>query len=78
MVRKGEKAELTLPSLRSEAICLGAKTVCQKAFEHSQQEDVNIISELVTDQQALHAIQTFLGSYGGALQALAKSDALGI
>lgn len=47
----------------SEAKCLGAKTVCQKAFEHSRRSDLSIISELVTDQQALHAVQTFLGDW---------------
>lgn len=51
---------VTLDDITSEAKCLGAKTVCQKAFEHSQRSDLSIISELVTDQQALHAIQTFL------------------
>ncbi|CAF90260.1 unnamed protein product, partial [Tetraodon nigroviridis] len=49
---------VTLDDITSK--CLGAKTVCQKAFEHSQEEDLNIISELVTDQQALQAVQTFL------------------
>lgn len=49
-----------LPS-NSEAKCLGAKTVCKKAFEYSQCSEVTIISELVTDQQALHAIEKFLG-----------------
>lgn len=43
----------------SEAKCLGAKTVCHQAFEYSQQG--NIISELVTDQQALEAVEIFLG-----------------
>lgn len=47
----------------SEAKCLGAKTVCQKAFEHSRRSDLSIISELVTDQQALHAVQSFLGNW---------------
>lgn len=51
---------VTLDDITSEASCLGAKTVCQKAFEYSQSKEVNIISELVTDQQALHAIETFL------------------
>lgn len=51
---------VTLDDITSEAACLGAKTVCQKAFDYSQSKEVNIISELVTDQQALHAIETFL------------------
>uniref|UniRef100_A0A3B5KHZ6 L-serine ammonia-lyase n=1 Tax=Takifugu rubripes TaxID=31033 RepID=A0A3B5KHZ6_TAKRU len=51
---------VTLDDITSEAKCLGAKTVCQKAFEQSQRKDLNIISELVSDQQALHAVQTFL------------------
>lgn len=45
----------------SEAKCLGAKTVCKKAFEYSQSSELTIISELVTDQQALQAVETFLG-----------------
>lgn len=51
---------VTLDDITSEAKCLGAKTVCQKAFQHSRRSDLSIISELVTDQQALHAVQTFL------------------
>lgn len=51
---------ITLDDITSEAKCLGAKTVCQKAFDYFQSKEVNIISELVTDQQALHAIETFL------------------
>lgn len=60
--------------LFSEAKCLGAKTVCQKAFEHSQRKDLNIISQLVTDQQALHAVQTFLGLCGGTFQLLWQDE----
>lgn len=48
-------------SSHSEAKCLGAKTVCKRAFEYSQSSELSIISELVTDQQALHAVETFLG-----------------
>ncbi|XP_028251465.1 serine dehydratase-like isoform X2 [Parambassis ranga] len=51
---------VTLDDITSEAKCLGAKTVCQQAFEYSQSNNLRIISELVTDQQALHAIQLFL------------------
>lgn len=51
---------VTLDDITSEAKCLGAKTVCQQAFEYSQSKEINIISELVTDQQALHAVETFL------------------
>uniref|UniRef100_A0A3Q3VQ53 L-serine ammonia-lyase n=1 Tax=Mola mola TaxID=94237 RepID=A0A3Q3VQ53_MOLML len=51
---------VTLDDITSEAKCLGAKTVCQKAFEYSQCSELTIISELVTDQQALHAVETFL------------------
>ncbi|KAF3844448.1 hypothetical protein F7725_007611 [Dissostichus mawsoni] len=47
--------------LHSEAKCLGAKTVCRKAFEFSQNGEISIISALVTDQQALSAVETFLG-----------------
>lgn len=51
---------VTLDDITSEAKCLGAKTVCRQAFEYSQRSQPAIISELVTDQQALHAMQTFL------------------
>ncbi|XP_029983572.1 serine dehydratase-like [Sphaeramia orbicularis] len=51
---------VTLDDITSEAKCLGAKTVCKKAFEYSQCSEVTIISELVTDQQALSAIEAFL------------------
>ncbi|XP_068194951.1 serine dehydratase-like isoform X2 [Antennarius striatus] len=51
---------VTLDDITSEAKCLGAKTVCEKAFEYSQNSDLTIISELVTDQQALQAVETFL------------------
>ncbi|CAL1574856.1 unnamed protein product [Knipowitschia caucasica] len=57
-VKAGEL--VTLDDITSEAKCLGAKTVCQKAFECSQSDQYNILSELVTDQQALHAMETFL------------------
>lgn len=50
----------TLDDITSEAKCLGAKTVCDKAFEYSQDSKLTIISELVTDQQALQAVETFL------------------
>ncbi|KAJ0062749.1 hypothetical protein NL108_004387 [Boleophthalmus pectinirostris] len=51
---------VTLDDITSEAKCLGAKTVSEKAFEYSQSKELNIISELVTDQEALHAVETFL------------------
>ncbi|XP_076603972.1 serine dehydratase-like [Chaetodon auriga] len=51
---------VTLEDITSEAKCLGAKTVCTKAFEHSQGSELTIISETVTDQQALQAVETFL------------------
>ncbi|KAM9842668.1 serine dehydratase-like [Aulostomus maculatus] len=51
---------VTLDDITSEAKCLGAKTVCAKAFEYSRCRELTIISELVTDRQALHAIETFL------------------
>ncbi|XP_053701856.1 serine dehydratase-like [Synchiropus splendidus] len=51
---------VTLDDITSEAKCLGAKTVCEKAFEYSQSGDVAIISEVVTDREALLAVQTFL------------------
>ncbi|KAM6973263.1 serine dehydratase-like [Aplochiton taeniatus] len=49
---------VTLDDITSEAKCLGAKTACRKAFDYSR--EANIISELVTDQQALQAVEIFL------------------
>ncbi|XP_049596358.1 serine dehydratase-like [Syngnathus scovelli] len=51
---------VTLDDITSEAKSLGAKRVCAKAFEYGQSQEVTIISQVVTDQQALHAIETFL------------------
>ncbi|XP_056288384.1 serine dehydratase-like [Pseudoliparis swirei] len=51
---------VTLDDITSEAKCLGAKTVCSRAFEYSQSGELTVISELVTDQQALSAVETFL------------------
>lgn len=47
--------------IASEAKCLGSKTVCSQAFEYIKEGNMNIISELVTDQQTLQAVETFLG-----------------
>ncbi|XP_072546329.1 serine dehydratase-like [Salminus brasiliensis] len=49
---------VTLPDITSEAKCLGAKTACSKAFEYSKRPSA--ISELVTDRQALQAVELFL------------------
>ncbi|KAJ7991088.1 hypothetical protein DPEC_G00293610 [Dallia pectoralis] len=51
---------VTLPDITSKAQCLGAKTVCSQAFEYSRKGNMSIISELVTDQQALEAVEIFL------------------
>uniref|UniRef100_A0A8C7XFW9 L-serine ammonia-lyase n=1 Tax=Oryzias sinensis TaxID=183150 RepID=A0A8C7XFW9_9TELE len=51
---------VTLDDVTSEAKCLGAKTVCKQAFDYSQCRELTIISEVVTDQQALQAVLTFL------------------
>uniref|UniRef100_A0A3B5KXN4 L-serine ammonia-lyase n=1 Tax=Xiphophorus couchianus TaxID=32473 RepID=A0A3B5KXN4_9TELE len=51
---------VTLDDITSEAKCLGAKTVCRRAFELSLSGEATIISELVTDQEALRAVQMFL------------------
>ncbi|XP_031698823.1 serine dehydratase-like [Anarrhichthys ocellatus] len=40
---------VTLDDITSEAKCLGAKTVCKKAFEYSRCSELTIISELVTE-----------------------------
>ncbi|KAK7152730.1 hypothetical protein R3I93_010830 [Phoxinus phoxinus] len=47
-----------LPDITSEATCLGAKMACQQAFEYSKRP--NVISEVVTDLQALEAVELFL------------------
>ncbi|KAG5857740.1 hypothetical protein ANANG_G00022580 [Anguilla anguilla] len=49
---------VTLPDITSEAKTLGAKTVCSQAFEYCKEG--NIISEVVTDSEALQAIELFL------------------
>ncbi|XP_076843894.1 serine dehydratase-like [Brachyhypopomus gauderio] len=49
---------VTLPDITSEAKCLGAKTVCRQAFEYSGRP--NVLSELVSDLQALEAVELFL------------------
>ncbi|XP_064179649.1 serine dehydratase-like [Anguilla rostrata] len=49
---------VTLPDITSEAKTLGAKTVCSRAFEYCKEG--NIISEVVTDSEALQAIELFL------------------
>lgn len=51
---------VTLDDITSEAKCLGAKTVCKQAFEYSQCSELTVISEVVTDQQALEAVEIFL------------------
>ncbi|NP_001314865.1 serine dehydratase-like isoform X1 [Danio rerio] len=49
---------VTLPDITSQAVCLGAKTACQQAFEYGKRPTV--ISEVVTDLQALEAVELFL------------------
>ncbi|KAA0710941.1 L-serine deaminase [Triplophysa tibetana] len=49
---------VTLPDITSKATSLGSKTAIQKAFEYSKRSTV--ISEVVTDLQALEAIELFL------------------
>ncbi|KAJ8341280.1 hypothetical protein SKAU_G00335710 [Synaphobranchus kaupii] len=49
---------VTLPDITSEAKTLGAKTVCSQAFEYSKEG--NILSEVVTDSEALQAVELFL------------------
>ncbi|KAI7804646.1 putative serine dehydratase-like, partial [Triplophysa rosa] len=49
---------VTLPDITSKATSLGSKTAIQQAFEYSKRSTV--ISEVVTDLQALEAIELFL------------------
>ncbi|TRY94091.1 hypothetical protein DNTS_027320 [Danionella cerebrum] len=49
---------VTLADITSEATCLGAKTACPQAFEFAKRP--NVISEVVSDQQALEAMEHFL------------------
>lgn len=59
---------ICISSLASEATCLGAKTACQQAFEYSKRPSV--ISEVVTDLQALEAVQLFLGKFITVIKAI--------
>ena len=43
----------------SIAKCLGSKTVCQKLFEYTKNH--NIMSQVVSDQQAISACLKFAG-----------------
>ncbi|WP_210014409.1 pyridoxal-phosphate dependent enzyme, partial [Pseudomonas palmensis] len=52
------KAPTALPAVTSVATSLGAKQVCQQAFELSQQRPIH--SHVVTDAQALDACERFL------------------
>lgn len=54
--------------LASEATCLGAKTACRQAFEYSKRP--NVISEVVTDLQALEAVELFLGKFISVIKAI--------
>ncbi|XP_062378688.1 serine dehydratase-like [Sardina pilchardus] len=49
---------VTLPDITSEAKCLGSKTVCRQAFDYSK--EASLISEVVTDLEALEAVELFL------------------
>ncbi|KAJ3613522.1 hypothetical protein NHX12_019769 [Muraenolepis orangiensis] len=51
---------VTLDDITSEAKCLGAKTVCSKAFEWSRSAELRVIPQLVGDLEALLAVETFL------------------
>lgn len=54
--------------LASEATSLGAKTACQQAFEYSKRP--NVISEVVTDLQALESVELFLGKFITVIKAI--------
>ena len=76
------KAPTALPAVTSVATSLGAKQVCQQAFELSQQRPIH--SHVVTDAQALDACERFLLDHRilvepacGAALALASAWALG-
>uniref|UniRef100_A0A8C1Q9D0 Serine dehydratase-like n=1 Tax=Cyprinus carpio TaxID=7962 RepID=A0A8C1Q9D0_CYPCA len=46
------------PESQRSATCLGAKTACQQVFEYNKRP--NVISEVVSDLQALEAVELFL------------------
>uniref|UniRef100_A0A8C2TV23 L-serine deaminase n=1 Tax=Coturnix japonica TaxID=93934 RepID=A0A8C2TV23_COTJA len=49
---------ITLPDITSVAKCLGAKTVSARALQCAQ--EIQVISEVVEDAEAVHAVERFL------------------
>ncbi|OXB71044.1 UNVERIFIED_CONTAM: hypothetical protein H355_000306 [Colinus virginianus] len=49
---------ITLPDITSIAKCLGAKTVSARALQCAQ--EIHVISEVVEDAEAVHAVEKFL------------------
>ncbi|XP_072206858.1 serine dehydratase-like isoform X2 [Excalfactoria chinensis] len=49
---------VTLPDITSVAKCLGAKTVSARALQCAQ--EIQVISEVVEDAEAVHAVERFL------------------
>lgn len=49
---------VTLPDITSVAKSLGAKTVCEKALQNTQEH--NVYSEVISDYEAVHAVERFL------------------
>lgn len=54
---------ITLPKITSIAVCLGAKTVCQRAFDAAVKKEHRIFSYTVTDEDALNACHQFLDDH---------------
>ncbi|XP_072103965.1 serine dehydratase-like isoform X1 [Mobula birostris] len=81
---------VTLPDITSVAKSLGAKTVCEKAFQNAQ--EYTVLSEVISDHQALEAVERFLDDermlvepacgaslaaiYSGVIQSLQKEGQL--
>lgn len=59
-----ESGELvTLPGITSIATSLGSPTACQQAFDAATQGEIQVISEVFTDQEVVQTMQSFLDDH---------------
>lgn len=56
-----EKKRVTLKSINTIAVTLGAKTICEKAFDYGLKESV--VPFLVSDKQAVDAVKKFINDH---------------
>lgn len=56
-----DKKRVTLSSINTIAVTLGAKTICEKAFEYGMKESV--VPLLVSDKQAVKAVKNFVNDH---------------